>query len=79
MKLIGNINFEKTDDGKTNVRTTTVTLDVGSKQGVLIGMRFLTYKPRRVHEDVVVTKVFEKSSEAIVRQDRSYQDAPSTK
>lgn len=76
---LGNSTVEKIDGGKTDVRTTTLTLNVGSKHGVLVGMRFITYKPRLVHEDIVVTKVFENSSEAVVRQEGSYHDAPSTK
>lgn len=79
VKLVGNFNVEKIDDGKSEVRTTTVTLDVGSKQGVMVGMRFVTYKPQRVHENIIVTNVFENSSEAIVRQEGSYHDVPSTK
>lgn len=76
---LGDLKVEKIDGGKTDVRTTIVTLDVGSKQGVLVGMRFITFKPRLVHEDLIVTKVFENSSEAIVRQEGGYYDTPSTK
>lgn len=79
VKSVGNFTVEKIDGDKTEVRTTTVTLNVGSKQGVMVGMRFVTYKPQRVHENIIVTNVFENSSKAIVRQEGNYRDAPSTK
>ena len=70
---MGGFQVEKTDNGRTEMRTTNVKLDVGAKDGVIVGMRFVTYKPSRVHEDIVVTKVLENRSEGVIRQQGTIQ------
>lgn len=54
-------------------------MDVGRKDGVLAGMRFITYEPSRVHEDIIVTNVYETTSEGIVKQEGKISAEVSTK
>lgn len=76
---VGTFQVEKMDSGGTETRSTNVTLNVGARQGVLVGMRFVTYKPRLIHEDIVVTEVLDDRSKGIVRQQGRIYDQPSTK
>lgn len=76
---VGDFHIETEDNGRVQIRVTKIILNVGAKSGVKVGMNFVTYKPIRVHEDVVITNVYDDSSEAITRQRGPIFDLPSIK
>jgi hypothetical protein len=67
-KLITIKNSQIEQDENQRQRTTTVILNVGRNKGVLEGMKFLVYRPRRASSDVKVTKVESDWSEGVVIQ-----------
>jgi hypothetical protein len=53
---------------KDSTRTTTVVLNVGSEQGVKLGMEFYLYSPSTIFESATITRLETSSSEAVIVQ-----------
>jgi hypothetical protein len=56
------------EDYDSKTRTTVVILDVGSKNGVKVGMEFRTFKPSRIFEAAEIIEVGETNSKARIVQ-----------